>query len=106
MMTFIEFGTFTRRLLEHLDDDEYRRLQDTLLANPAAGVLIPGTGGVRKLRWPGSGRGKRGGLRVIYYIAVSASAFLMLHIYAKGEQDDLSAEAKRALRTALAQGEW
>jgi mRNA-degrading endonuclease RelE of RelBE toxin-antitoxin system len=102
LITFIEFGSVTRRLTEHMDDEEYRALQNLLLADPLAGVLIPGTGGVRKLRWAGSGRGKRGGLRVIYYFAVRHSAFLILHVYAKGEQEDLRPEQKRALKALLA----
>jgi mRNA-degrading endonuclease RelE of RelBE toxin-antitoxin system len=105
-MNFMEFGTFTRRVLECMDDDEYRGLQNALLANPTAGALIPGTGGARKLRWPGSGRGKRGVLRVIYYVAVSASTFVMIALYAKREQEDLTPEQKRALRRTLATGGW
>lgn len=99
MMKFMEFGTFTRRVYELLDDEEYRALQNVLLENPNAGVVIPGTGGVRKLRWAGSGRGKRGGLRVIYYVAMPEQTFVMIHIYAKGEQDDLTPDQMRALRS-------
>jgi hypothetical protein len=88
-MRFIEFGTFTRRVYEHMDDDEYRALQNALQENPHVGVVVPGTGGVRKLRWAGSGRGKRGGLRI--------------YIYGKGEQEDLSPGQKRALRKLFAQ---
>lgn len=102
MMRFVEFGTFTRRVYELLDDEEYRAMQNVLLENPNAGVVIPGTSGVRKLRWAGSGRGKRGGLRVIYYVALPEQSFVMIHIYAKGEQEDLSPEQKRALKTVLA----
>lgn len=102
MMKFVEFGTFTRRVYELLDDDEYRALQNVLIENPQAGVVVPGTGGVRKLRWAGSGRGKRGGLRVIYYVAIPEETFVMIFIYAKAEQEDLTPEQKRALRTMLA----
>lgn len=103
-MKFIEFGTFTRRVYEHMDDDEYRMLQNALQENPHAGAVVPGTGGVRKLRWAGSGRGKRGGLRVIYYVALAQGAFVMIFIYGKGEQEDLSPEQKRALQRAIARG--
>ena len=103
-MKFIEFGTFTRRVYEYMDDDEYRALQNALEENPQAGVVVPGTGEVRKLRWAGSGRGKRGGLRVIYYVALSQGAFMMIFIYGKGEQEYLSPEQKRALKRAVAQG--
>jgi mRNA-degrading endonuclease RelE of RelBE toxin-antitoxin system len=97
-MNFIEFGTFSSKLSTYMDEEEFRRLQNFLLVNPAAGTVIPGTGGVRKLRWAGSGRGKRGGLRVIYYVAAAQSTFLLIFIYAKSEQEDLRQEQKRALR--------
>jgi mRNA-degrading endonuclease RelE of RelBE toxin-antitoxin system len=101
-MIFIEFGTFRSRVDEYMDDEEFRILQNYLLVEPLAGVVIPGTGGVRKLRWPGSGRGKRGGLRVIYYVAAGRSAFLLLFIHAKGEQEDMRPNQKRALQILLA----
>lgn len=101
-MIFREFGTFTSRLGDYMDDEEYRQLQNFLLVDPLAGDLVPGTGGVRKLRWAGSGRGKRGGLRVLYYLAAGRSVFLMIYIYAKSEQKDLRPEQKRALRHLLA----
>ncbi|MFO1393633.1 MAG: hypothetical protein U1F09_07745 [Steroidobacteraceae bacterium] len=65
MFSFIETRLFTRLVLEYLDDDEYRALQQTLIQQPEAGPVIPGTGGVRKLRWAAQGRGKRGGYRII-----------------------------------------
>ena len=64
---FIETPHFTRILDQYLDDDEYSALQGYLSANPEAGVVVPGSGGVRKVRWRAEGRGKRGGLRVIYF---------------------------------------
>jgi mRNA-degrading endonuclease RelE of RelBE toxin-antitoxin system len=103
MMRFIEFGTFTDRVYDYIDDDEYCALQNALQENPRAGVVVPGTGGVRKLRWAGSGRGKRGGLRVIYYVATMQEAFVMIFIYGKGEQEDLSPDQKRALRKLFVQ---
>ncbi len=68
-MEFIEAPAFTRYVAQYLDDDEYRRLQNRLAGNPAIGDVMPGTGGFRKLRWADSkrGKGRRGGLRVIYY---------------------------------------
>jgi mRNA-degrading endonuclease RelE of RelBE toxin-antitoxin system len=65
--SFIETRLFTRLVQDYLGDDEYRRLQIALLENPEASDIIPGSGGIRKVRWRAPGRGKRGGYRVIYY---------------------------------------
>jgi mRNA-degrading endonuclease RelE of RelBE toxin-antitoxin system len=69
-MVIIETSIFTRQVQALLDDDEYRRLQTALVIRPDIGDLIPGGGGLRKMRWSAQGRGKRGGVRVIYYWAV------------------------------------
>jgi hypothetical protein len=69
MISFVETKLFTRLVQEYLSDDEYRALQQALLQDPEAGAVIPGAGGARKLRWGMAGRGKRGGLRVIYSCA-------------------------------------
>ena len=68
-MEFIEAPAFTRYVAQYLDDDEYRLLQNRLAINPDLGDVMPGTGGFRKLRWadPRRGKGRRGGLRIIYY---------------------------------------
>ena len=68
-MEFIEAPAFTRHLPKYLDDDQYRTLQARLAANPDFGDLMPGTGGFRKMRWADArrGKGRRGGLRIIYY---------------------------------------
>jgi len=68
MISFVETKLFTRLVQEYLSDDEYSGLQQALLANPEAGAVIPGSGGVRKLRWGVAGRGERGGIRVIYFL--------------------------------------
>ena len=82
-----------------MTDDEYAKLQGAVIVQPDAGDLIPGTGGLRKLRWTEErrGKGKRGGIRVIYYWYVSESLIYMLLAYSKGHQDDLSAAQKRLL---------
>lgn len=89
---------FTRRVTEMLtDDDDYRLLQEALLQRPAQGTVIEGTGGIRKLRWGEQGSGKRGALRVIYFWHVKREMLLMLFLYRKSEQKDLSAQQKRVL---------
>ncbi len=95
-MVFVEFTSFGRRWSEHLDDEAYRALQNALLDNPDAGVRIPGTGGLRKIRWAAEGWGKRGGVRVIYCPAHVCSVILMLLVYSN-QQDDLTPEQKRIL---------
>jgi hypothetical protein len=78
-------------------------LQQALAANPDAGDLIPGAGGVRKLRWPDArrGKGKRGGLRVIYYCFLSDEEIWLLTLYGKDEASDLSKDEKAQLKRAL-----
>jgi hypothetical protein len=68
MFTFIESSIFSRELANYLDDDEYGDLQQYLINYPEAGDIIPSSGGVRKLRWQRRGMGKRGGVRIIYYV--------------------------------------
>ena len=96
-MKFIETVAFTRRLVEVMSDDEYRNLQQALLARPTHGVLIPGTGGARKIRWGSQARGKRGSFRVIYYWHMGRRIFLMLYLYSKSEQGDLTSTQRRTL---------
>lgn len=96
-MVIKETTVFTKQVKQILDGESYRLLQLRLVADPEAGALIPGTGGLRKIRWQGSGRGKRGGVRAIYYWATSADVLLMLVVYAKKERDDLSPAQKKAL---------
>ncbi|MBK5297836.1 MAG: type II toxin-antitoxin system RelE/ParE family toxin [Vicinamibacteria bacterium] len=96
-MRFVETPIFTASIVRHLEDRSYRRLQIALMLRPEQGPLIPGAGGLRKVRWSRPGGGKRGGLRVIYYWAASESVFYMLHCYAKNEQGDLTAAQTKAL---------
>lgn len=97
-MLFVETSTFTRQVTELLKDEEYRRLQEVLLMRPEAGDLIPGGGGLRKLRWRVAGKGKRGGSRVIYYWDVPDETFFMLMIYKKSQKTDLTQRQLNALR--------
>src|SRR5690625_893417 len=98
VMIFIETPIFTKRLKDLLDDDSYTEFQRLLAERPEAGDVIEGTGGIRKVRVPAKGRGKRGGARVIYYHFVSASQIALLMIYAKNEADDLTADQRKALK--------
>ena len=98
---FIETTVFTRQVRELLSDDDYARFQ--LAEDPFAGDVIADTGGLRKVRVAASGRGKRGGARVIYFHVGRAAQNRLLLIYAKGVKDDLSAAEKKMLR-ALNEG--
>jgi len=97
-MVIIETSVFTRLIQKLLTDEEYAKLQADLVRRPDAGVIIAGSGGLRKLRWGLRGRGKRGGVRVIYYWAVSRDQLLMLLMYPKNVQDDLTPEQVQTLR--------
>lgn len=95
---FMETTIFTDRVTSLLGEESYRGLQNALIARPDLGVRIPGTGGLRKVRWGAEGRGKRSGVRVIYFWAVSDDLFLMLDIYGKGERSDLTPRQARDLK--------
>lgn len=100
-MVIIETPIFTRRVQQLLTDEEYRQLQNELIQQPDAGSVIQGSAGIRKLRWAVQGRGKRGGVRVIYYRAVAQDQILMLFIYPKNERDDLSPAQIKALKAIV-----
>jgi hypothetical protein len=98
---FVETRQFTARVLTLLTDEEYRELQAELSNRPDAGAVIPGTGGLRKLRFGLAGRGKRGGVRTVYYWARAQSTILLLFLFAKNERDDLTVAQRRALRKVV-----
>lgn len=100
-MVFVETAVFTRLLIELLADEEYLSLQQELTANPAKGDLIRHSGGLRKLRWATEGRGKRGGLRIIYYWAVNDDQIFMLYIYPKSKQEDLTPTQLKTLKRII-----
>lgn len=100
-MVIIETSIFTRQVLSLLTDDEYGLLQLALFNRPDLGPIIRGSGGLRKVRWSLPGRGKRSGIRTIYYWAVGTDQILMLLMYAKNEKDDLTPEQLKVLRKII-----
>ncbi len=98
VFSFIETKLFTRLVLEYLSDEEYQELQKLLIEQPDAGQVIPGTGGVRKLRWRAPGRGKRGGYRVIYFARIERGVIWMLTMYPKNVKDNIPAQVLRQIR--------
>ena len=97
-MVIIETSVFTRLIKEIMSDDEYRLLQEALVIRPEAGNLIKGGGGLRKIRWKLEGKGKSGGVRVIYYWVSDNDQIRMLYIYLKSKQANLTAEQITILR--------
>lgn len=101
--TFKELSPFESRRADYLTDEEYRLFQNMLMKNPKAGSTIAGTGGLRKVRYadPRRGKGKRGGLRTIYYWQEDEATFWLFLIYDKDEMEDLTREEKKALKKLL-----
>jgi len=101
--TFVEMPPFERFRSDYLDDEGFRALQQKLLKNPEAGDEIPGTGGLRKLRFADKRRGKgaRGGLRVIYYWYSKKDLFWLYTLYDKDEASDLTEDQKKVLKEML-----
>ena len=102
-MRFVETPFFTEAIVELVSDDEYSHLQAALLTRPDLGVVIPGSGGLRKVRWRAHGRGKHGGLRVIYFWQPNPDVLFMLYAYRKSEAGDLTASQLRALGRIVAE---
>ena len=102
---FVELPAFERNRSDYLTDEAYRGLQNEMLKDPEAGDVITGTGGLRKLRYGDAtrGKGKRGGLRVIYYWWDPKKQFWLFTIYDKDELSDLSPKEKAILKTLLKQ---
>jgi hypothetical protein len=104
VFTFIESAVFERLCALYLDDDEYAELQRFMMETPDAGQVVPGSGGVRKLRWKRKGMGKRGGLRVIYYVRYQPNEFWMLTLYAKAKQENVPAHILKQLKEVFEHG--
>lgn len=96
-MEFIETSTFTKYLYDYLSEDEYLGLQSFLLQYPESGKIVRGSGGVRKIRWTMSGKGKSGGVRVIYYFKKRDDEIWLLTIYSKNEVENIPAHVLRQI---------
>jgi hypothetical protein len=100
-MVIIETAVFTKRLKNLLSDEEYRELQHALVFKPNLGAIIKGGGGIRKLRWVRAGRGKRSGIRILYYWVAEEEQIAMLMIFSKSERIDLSKEQLSILKKVV-----
>jgi hypothetical protein len=100
-MELVETPIFSRQVHAALDDAEYRLLQLHLLQHPDSGVIIPGSGGLRKLRWGLPGRGKRGGARIVYYWRTATGRLFLLFLYPKNERSDLTRAQLQVLRSLV-----
>lgn len=98
-LTFVETPVFTKRLKELMDDEIYLKFQQLLLANPTAGAIVSGGGGVRKIRYALKDKGKSGGVRVIYYYQDDKGKIWLLLIYPKSEKDNITKEQLAILKT-------
>ena len=104
MYSFIETRLFSRLVQEYLSDEEYLKLQAALMENPEAGDVIPGSGGIRKLRWRAPGRGKRGGYRIIYFVKAAPGIIWMLTMYPKNMIDNIPAHVLKQIREEIENG--
>jgi hypothetical protein len=100
-MVINETPIFTKRIQELIPEEEYRLLQVHSVNRPDAGKVMPGSGGLRKLRWSAGGHGKRGGIRVIYYWFLPRDMILLLYAYPKAKQDDLTTTQLRQLKRVV-----
>ena len=102
MFTFVETKLFTRLFDEMFSEDaELTKLQDFLRANPEVGDIIPGSGGVRKMRWAAPGRGKCGGVRIIYYLRSKQGQIWLLTLYPKSETDNIPGSILKQIKDEI-----
>ena len=100
-MKFIETSIFTKQVKSLLKKEEYRQLQNQILVNPEIGKLIPHSSGLRKMRFAKKSKGKRGGLRVIYYCLTEKNSILMLMLYSKSVKEDLTSKQLKILKSVV-----
>ncbi|MCB1677395.1 MAG: type II toxin-antitoxin system RelE/ParE family toxin [Halioglobus sp.] len=100
-MIFIEASAFTKLLPDYLSDEDYRALQTYLMQKPDAGDIVKSSGGVRKVRWAADGKGKRGGVRVIYYWRKPDHEIWMLTIYSKSERSTIPGHSLKQIAEAI-----
>ena len=103
-MEFIETTIFSMYVYEYLSEDEYIGLQSLLVLYPKSGKVVPGSGGVRKIRWAMSGKGKSGGVRIIYYFKPNDNEIWLLTIYSKNEVENIPAHILRKIAKELEDG--
>ena len=104
MFSFVETRLFTKLVVDYLMDEEYGDLQESLMRDPDAGPVIPGSGGVRKIRWAAPGRGKRGGYRIIYYVKKTHGVIWMLTMYPKNVAENIPTHVLRQIRKEVEDG--
>ena len=104
MHTFIELQPFAAVRDKYLNDEEFAVFQHYLAAHPDAGDVIPRSGGCRKLRWTTEGRGKRGGVRVIYFLRLNSGQIVLVTMYAKNVQDNIDPNLLKRLKEVFENG--
>lgn len=104
MLTFIELAPFAAVRDKYLDDEEFAALQQYLAEHPDAGDVIPRSGGCRKLRWRATGRGRRGGMRVIYFLRLASGQIVLVTMYAKNVRENIDPGLLKRLKEGFERG--
>jgi mRNA-degrading endonuclease RelE of RelBE toxin-antitoxin system len=104
MFTFIELHSFAAVRDKYLSEDDFAALQLFLVEHPDAGSVIPRSGGCRKVRWAAEGRGKRGGVRVVYFLRLNPEQIVLVTMYAKNVQEDIDPKLLRRLKEMFENG--